>query len=349
MTRSEPRPVTPLDLPLMRRVIPHSLPLDMSAALTHGINGLEDALLSSVPLADLGAPTLVLRKDDEGYVGQFRFRALDTVAHLTLLAPEPDEANDRDWVELLEAIAFEAGKRGAHLLTAEVGENHAAFVSLRRAGFAVYSRQVILRRWPHALPGSLPDIVRPVAERDAIGISTLHANTVPRLLQQAESCPNTDRGGWVYEQDGEIAGYLAITEGKSGIVIRPYFHPEVYNQASVIVLSALKQIARAGSVPVYLYARAYQDWLRGVLEQVEFEPWAHQALMVKYTVVRAERLELAALPGLESTGLHSPRVVEGPVPYHKSARQKGRLLPLWRRNGSVISTPNGNYETSNHG
>lgn len=339
MGGAEPRSVTPLDLPLVRRVISQHLPLDISAALSRGISGMEDALLSSVPLTDLGAPTMVLRQGEKAYVGQFRQSADKTVAHLTFLAPEPGEADVYEWTRLLEAITFEAGKRGAHLVKAEVAENHPVFAAFRIAGFAVYARQVILRRSP-GHPANVNGhrngnfVLRPQCERDAIPVATLYANTVPRLLQQVEPPPGPDSSGLIYERDGQIAGYLAVIEGKSGIVIKPYFHPEVYDEAAEIIMSALKWIARAEQQPVYLYARAYQDWLRGALERVEFEPWTHQALMVKYALVRVERVETGPLPVLEPNHLRPP-VIDGPLSLNKLSLLS-RLhvrLPQWRRNG----------------
>jgi hypothetical protein len=335
MSSTIPRPITPLDLPLVRRVIPQRLPLDMTAALTRGVPGIEDVLLSTVPLADLGAPTVILRDDEDGFVGQFRQRADKTVAQLTFLAPEPQVDEVHEWSYLLEAIIYEAGKRGAHVINAEVPEHHPAFQAFRIAGFAVFSRQVILRRDPAVVHGSDPALLRPAIDQDAFGINVLYGNTVPRLLQQAE--PLADGGecaGLVYERDGQIAGYLAVIEGKYGVVIKPYFHPEVYDQAPAIILSALSYTPHADRLPVYLYARAYQDWLRGVLDEVEFRPWAHQALLVKYTLARVGRAEVA-LPGLEAAPLRPP-VANGPLPLRKLSLLKSKSrFPLWRRNGKI--------------
>jgi len=330
MNRADPRLVTPLDLPLVRRAVSQSLPLDMCAALTRGIHGLEDALLAAVPLADLGAPTMVFRNGEGDFVGQFRHRMGDTVAQFVFLAPEPQEGNARDWARLLEALTFEAGKRGAHLLTAEVAEDHPAFLAFRLAGFAVYSRQMILRREPGPVTGGDPALLRREVDQDSFAINTLYTNTVPRLLQQAEPVSSPGCYGLVYEREGQMAGYLMILEGKSGVVIKPYFHPEVYEQTSAIILSALTYIPRAERMPVYLYARAYQDWLRGALEQVEFEPCTHQALMVKYTIVRTERSEVVSLPGLEPHRLRPP-VVDGPIHFHDSTGQEDRSPRRVRR------------------
>ncbi len=327
MNHLVPRPISPLDLPLVRRLIGERLPLDMCTALTRGLPGMEDALLSTVPLADLGAPTLVLRRDDEGYVGQFRLRPDRNSAQLTFLAPNPSGGDPHHWAALLEGLAYEAGKRGVHLLNAEVDQDHPIFRAFRLAGFAVYSRQVILRRDPAPVTGGERHLLRYATDRDAIAINALQSNTVPRLLQQAEEPqPSPESRGLIHEQDGQIAAYLALTEGKSGIVIKPYLHPEAYDQASAIIQAALTFVPRAEHVPVYFYARAYQDWLRSVLVDAEFEPWAHQALMVKYTVVTAGRVQVATtLPELESNRL-APPVVDGPMPMFR------KLMPKrWNR------------------
>lgn len=326
MAHREPRPISPLDLPLVRRLITDRTPLDMCIALTRGLPGMEEALLSSVPLADLGAPTLVLRNGEEDYVGQFRLRADRNAAHVTFLAPDTTGGDPHDWAALLEGIAFEAGKRGAHLINAEVDQHHPIFRAFRLAGFAVYSRQVIMRRLPDAGTQGEQIPVRPAGDRDTVAISALQSNTVPRLLQQAEEPqPAPDSRGFVHERDGQLAAYLAVSEGKCGVVVKPYFHPEMYDQVAAIVLSTLRQIPRAEHVPVYFYARAYQDWLRGILEQVEFETWAHQALMVKYTVVRVGRSQPITVPELETNRL-TPPVPDGPLPMLR------KFVPLrWSR------------------
>lgn len=319
MTRLEAKPITALDIPTVRRAMSNALPLDVTTALTTGIAGLEDAMLFAVPMTDLGAPTLLLRGANGGMVGQFQHRKGETAARLTLLAPEPDENQTAEWTRLLEAMAVEAGKRGAHALTAELPEDHPVFIAFRMAGFVVYSRQVILRHGPRPLRRNLPTLLRREHERDAIAINTLFSNTVPRLLQQAEPWRGPDGNGLIYEDDGEIAGYLAITEGKSGVMVKPFFHPEVYEEAASVILSALAYIPRADSVPVYINARAYQDWLRGALEHVEFEPWTQQALMVKYTIIRNEREALAPVPALEASRLRPP-VADGSTHYHTLTR-----------------------------
>ncbi len=308
------RPITPLDLPLVHRMLGTRLSLDMCSELTRGAPGLEETLLSAVPLAGLGAPTFVLRNGEHAYVGQFRQRPDRVAAQMTFLAPAPQDEPSGAWVTLLEAMTFEAGKRGAHLLSAEVHQQHPSFRVFRQAGFAVYARQVILQRPPQVPHHADKRLVRPETPQDAVDIATLQANTVPRLLQQAEErVPATGFRGLVYEQDGAVVGYLALAEGKSGVVIKPYFHPEAYDRVAEVVSAALHHIPRVAEVPVYVYVRAYQDWLRHVLEQIAFEVWAEQALMVKYTAVPVGRVQTAPLPEMHTRRL-SPPVTNGPLP-----------------------------------
>ena len=325
VSKSNPRPVSALDLLTVRRLVERSLPLDMVATLTNGIGGVEHAALSAVPLTDLGAPTFILRNGHGGYVGQFQHRLGDQIAQLSFLAPEPQEGDCREWGVFLEALVARAGQRGAHLISAEVNEDHPALVAFRMAGFAVYSRQVLLRRDPAPVHDASSELLRPATDQDSFAITLLRANTVPRLLQQADLLPDDVTTGLIYERDGQIAGYLALIEGKRGVVIKPYFHPEVYDQAAAVMEAALAFIPRVAELPVYVYARAYQDWLRGVLEQVGFLSWAHQALLVKYTMVRVERPETVTAPALETAARHTP-AIDGPIRYHPYKRDH-RLPP----------------------
>ena len=156
--------------------------------------------------------------------------------------------------------------------------------------------------------------MRQETAQDAFAITALQANTVPRLLLQAEErLPAEGFHGLVYERDGQIIGYLAVAEGKNGVVIKPYFHPEAYDRVADVILAALHHIPRAVEVPVYIYVRAYQDWLRSVLEQIAFEAWAQQALMVRYTAVRVGHTQTAPLPEIHTQRL-SPPVTNGPLP-----------------------------------
>lgn len=289
----EARPFLPIDLPLVRRLTPHGVSLDSLTSLTRGINTIEGAVWGAVPLADLGTPTFVLRDGDNGYVAQFRHKANDQHAHIVFIAPDLDKCDgDWAWLHLLDAMVVAAGKRGAVTLNAEVGDTSEAFTVLRQAGFAIYARQEIWKREPGGtIRTGKANRIRPETESDAFGINSLYANVVPRMVLQADAPPTTGRGGLIYERDGRILAYLSVQEGKCGVYIQSFLHPEGFDEAETILAAALANLPRSERVPVYFSVRSYQDWWRRSLNALGFESWASQAVMVKHT---ASRIGLAS-------------------------------------------------------
>jgi len=289
----EARPFLPIDLPLVRRLTPYVVSLDSETSLTRGLHTIEGAVWSSVPLADLGTPTFVLRASGGDYVAQFRHRAGDQHAHIIFIAPDlSDDFSETAWMHLLDAMVVAAGKRGAFTLNAEISETSAGFVILRQTGFAVYARQEIWKRplTPSGTGRLASSItIRPETEGDAFGIQTLYTSVVPRLVLQADAPPEVGHGGLVYEQDGRILAYLSVQEGKCGVYIRSFIHPDAYDKAEAIIAAVLRRLPRGERLPVYFCVRRFQDWLRGSLEASGFEAWASQAVMVKHTSCRVEQ------------------------------------------------------------
>lgn len=288
MVALEARPFFPYDLPLVLRLFPHGVMFDSEIALTDGARfGVGSAVLSALPFTDFSTHTFVLR-ESEG-VAQFRHRTGDYHAHITFIAPELSTPRHEDrWTTLIDAMVHMAGKRSAHSLNAEVDENSQAFVIMRRCGFAVYARQELWRREPAPLPVAEMDLLRPATEADAFAINMLYANIVPRLVLQADDPPDPSRG-WVYKENGRITAFIAVTEGKSGIYLQPFFHPEMERGVGAVLTAALARCTRAERLPTYICIRRYQDWLRASLPKFDFEPLVSQAVMVKHTVARIER------------------------------------------------------------
>lgn len=302
---SEARPFLPIDLPLMRRLTAYGVSLDSATSLTRGIHMMEGAFWSALPLTDLGTPTLVLRTEDSGYVAQFRHKLNDQHAHIVFIAP--DLRNDSDesaWLALIDAMVYAAGKRGALTLNAEVDENSDAFVLLRSCGFAVYARQQIWRLAAGTATNTADsttqptDLLRIEAASDAFSISALYNSIVPRLVLQADAPPETDRG-LVCEQNGRVNAYFAVQEGRNGVYVQPFLHPEMYDQATAVHRALLAHLPRAERCPVYVCVRRYQDWLREPLSELGFEPWSSQAVMVKHTTARIEQPLLRPIMAFE--------------------------------------------------
>src|SRR5215510_7420513 len=115
-TFPEARPILPIDLPLVRRLAARGVGFDSATSLTRGPHMMEGALWNSVPLADFGTPTFVLRDAETEYVAQFRHRNGDSTAHITFIAPNVNLCGDSGWLSLIDSMTQAAGRRGAMLL-----------------------------------------------------------------------------------------------------------------------------------------------------------------------------------------------------------------------------------------
>lgn len=289
-----------MDLALVSRLAKSQFLMDSTATLTRGVNPLESALLAAVPLADLGLPTLVLRNDDHGYLGQIRHRMGDRYAYLACLAPVPrDLDQETQWLHLIDGLVQTAGKRGAQTLRAEVPESEDFVIHLlRRAGFLVYSRQVIYRHTPgNPIEAERPQrvSVRMATEVDLNRILALQGQLVPSIVQQA-IVPNDkeDINGFVVEtmQDGRLVGYVEVVEGKVGIMLKPYLHPDIFeDEATRIMAEILRSLPRIDRLPVYVTVLAIQEWLRLPLQRLHLEEGGRQAVFVKNMALRVRQTD----------------------------------------------------------
>lgn len=289
---AEVRPFLPTDLSLVRRLTPSGLSLDAEISLAHGIHTLGGAVWSSLPLTDLGTPTLILRDGDRDYVAQFRHHAGDAHATIVFIAPDIAYcADDRGWLALIDAMTAAAGRRGALSLNAEVAETSDAFPLLRRCGFAVYARQDIWRRLPAPLnfdPPSGAYTMRESTEADHAALNAFYSSVVPHQVWQADSLPKAERG-LIFEQQGRIVAYFALHEGRSGVFAQAVLHPDLWPEAETLCRSWLLAIPRAEKLPLYIAVRRYQTWLERPLALLGFENWDSQALLVKHTAARIQR------------------------------------------------------------
>lgn len=302
----------------MRRLSANQFLMDTTTALTRGINPLESALLAILPLADLGFPTLVLRSDDIGYIGQIRHRTGDAHASIACLAPAPPQhengISQLPWLQLIDGLVQTAGRRGALRIAAEINETaYSAFEILRKAGFVVYAHQTIFQRLP-AKPPSLatPKRVRlrAVIDSDLPKLLALHKQLISSLLQQAdptlkEDAMHCNAGSLVVEtiQDQRLLGHFAVIEGKSGLMVKPILHPDIIDEAQLIIAAALKMWHKAERMPLYFCVRSYQEWLGTPLRSLEMLESERQVLLVKHTTVRLEtELESLRIEGEPSLG-----------------------------------------------
>ena len=293
------------DLSLLHRVRHRGLCLDSQLAYTRGPNALQYALLDMLNPGRT-AHTLVLRPGGQASIGQVLVPAGRNGAHIAFISPA-EVLEDRDGVELLEALARAAGERGAHSLIAEVDEDSPAFESLRRSGFAIYSRQRIWQRMPDApaapaesssSPGA--PVWRLESSADTVAITGLYANLVPALVQQVEPPPANHEQGLVHWRQGELLGYLGVNSGPRGVWVQPYFHPAAEDPERLLA-QALEEIPDRRTRPLTMCVRSYQSWMTAPLHDLGFEVRADQAVMVKRLAVNLRQMQPALMPALEGT------------------------------------------------
>jgi hypothetical protein len=169
---------------------------------------------------------------------------------------------------------------------------------MRQAGFAVYARQEIWRRAVSEEPMPAFRLSGELVEEtddDQMDIQLLYSNIVPRLVQ-AITVPSRDSKGLVYRKANRVQGYIAVSEGKSGIYIMPYLHPDVLgHEAAAIIAGVIGQMSRAERVPVYVCVRRYQDWLTDSLSRMGFEGCTQQAVMVRHIAAGIRHTSFASL------------------------------------------------------
>jgi hypothetical protein len=309
------------DIPLVKRLADKGTVLDSELGFTRASGGPESAVLSSIFLPQRGLLTMISRCAEERVVGQIRLKASEHLAQIVYIAPQlGEDGDDTAWLHILDAMAAEAGKRGAHNLTAEVDEASPLFQTMRRAGFAVYARQEIWKRMPGQL--SQPREEAQLAEEtdaDAMDIQLLYCNIVPRLVQHI-AVPSSESTGLVYRQGERIQGYIAVSEGKYGIYLVPYLHPDIlFGEVSAILTGVIARTKNGDKLPVYVCMRRYQDWLQDVLVEQGFERSAEQAVMVRHITAGIRQAafrplahQLEAIPNtIRPPTTHTEPIAEG--------------------------------------
>ncbi|MBZ0276840.1 MAG: hypothetical protein K8I60_11885 [Anaerolineae bacterium] len=272
-----------VDLPLVRRLAESGAILDSESYYTRGGSG---ASFFTLLMPNREVHTLVTRFEKQQLVGQFRLRANEHHAHIIYIAPDLDmtTGSDSAWLSALDALAGEAGRRGAHTLAAEVDETAPLFETLRAANYAIYARQEIWQHQPIGdgeLPAPLQEIELTAASPDDIhGIHLLYGNIVPRLVQQVSDLPE-ECEGLVYRKHDRVEGFIAISEGKYGLYLMPHLHPDIFSEAGDIMLTALAWVGHARK-PIFVRVRRYQDWLDHVLDDLGFTMITQQALLIKH-------------------------------------------------------------------
>lgn len=284
------------DIPLLHRLSEQGIVFHAESALTQDVRPLREALVHM--LIGSQYPTYIWKDDQSNGVGfaQLRQEEDETSAHIICLASkmaEGDALDEAVWLPFLEQLTAEAGRQGIHSLVAEVSEMGAELPVLRRAGFAVYTRQDVwsIHHPPAAVSNPLPRNYKlvPATSVDEWDMHLLYANTVPRLIQLVEPLPPTHLDNvWVLREDkDELAAVIHFKDGPAATWLRVYVHPTAETEPDAMIQAALHIMPPRTEHPLYCCVRRYQSWVQTALEKNGFQFMSSQALMVKHTVHHA--------------------------------------------------------------
>jgi hypothetical protein len=287
------------DLLTLRRLRSQSVYLNSALVLTRGPMLVPGALFS-VLAPSMGIFTYVLNGEAAGdppVFGQFIHLMGSPLSHLTFLTP--DAALDSTAVvSLMEHMIAQSGERGALRLLADVDERSEAFETLRRSGFAIYSRQRIWQLTGFPDGDSRPGTWRSAISPDEIPIRSLYNNLVPALVQQVEPLSIQRSKGMVYYDHGELIAFVELKYGHRGIWAQPFVHPDAQDMAQHFI-DLLRRVPNRRSRPVYICVRSYQSWLETAIEDLGAEAGPRQAVMAKQFVIQQKASRAFAIPALE--------------------------------------------------
>lgn len=275
--------------------------LDNILLLTRGELLLPGALISYF-IPSSGVHTCVvdgLDSSPPSVIGQFTHSPASFFAHLTFLTPEAAIATPLT-LEILDYMATLAGKRGALRMLADVDEQSSAFETLRRSGYAIFSRQRIWRLSGHPQGRCGSESWRSANSRDAGAIRALYNNVVPGLVQQVEPYDAERPHGLVYIEDEEVKAYVELRYGRRGIWAQPVVHPDAEAVLESFV-NFLQVIPSRSSRPVYICVRSYQSWLESAIQETGAEAGPRQAVMVKHLASLQKSVRPLVLPALENS------------------------------------------------
>ena len=270
----KPRALELFDLPKLPRYRDKVLTLDSRRALTRGNPLSASSFISYLnPKRRIYTGVMENEKKEE-FIGGIIQRAEESFARLAYLAPADAPFS------LIDHLSAHAGKWQAHQIVAEIDEDDPTFQSLRRCGFAVYSRQRIWDLSDISLSADSSSRWREQKDVDLIGIQNLQRKIVPPLLQQVESFTHSSNGLIICQAD-ELLAYVDITYGSRGIFLHPLFHPNTENIREKL-LRLLANIPNRRERPLFLCVRSYQAWIEGFLDEIGAKASARQAIMVKH-------------------------------------------------------------------
>ena len=305
------RPLAPLDVPMLHRVMQQCERLDMlgdAPVVPDLANRVLAVLLTRavrdrifVALVDGELCALLAVRTQER---RFRWDVIAVAAGSPRL-----DANERVcvelWTAMLEYAIRGAGESGAKRLFASCHDDSPARESLRNVGFDAYSQYAVLNGCVEASLIALPAGMRPQEDSDVWSIHQLYHQTTPRAVQFAEALTSTAwelptrlpwlRGGlqrpsttaFVLETLDGIEGYCRIVQTSRRAVATLLVSDGCRDRAAGLVNASALHAGIRRNMALDIVIPGYMGDLVTRLEDLGFSVRDERIALVRHTTVPA--------------------------------------------------------------
>ena len=326
------------DIVRLQRLSRHAAKLNIERAVTSPRTPNRVALTHFFPWITTNVITEVLQQDANGLaragIIQLRKRLNRPEADIVFLTPDLAAPNGHPaiWQKLIPHAVHAATKMDILRVYVDLPDQPLPVETVSHVGFSLYCRETILRL---SRPRPTADIwtdVRAETPQDAWALQQLYARSTPKPVQQAEGIQAEsdeskppilqgwlpgDSDGFVLLEQGEILGYLRITEGVRGVWLDvwldPGFRPGQFNQ---LIHFASAHLHRTHVFkPIYIGVRDYQGGLKGVLGDFGFAPVTDRVRMVKHVMAWAKSPKAQTTPALDAVREALPAAVPLPTTF----------------------------------
>jgi hypothetical protein len=234
--------------------------------------------------------------------GQVTHTGNSRSSNLSFIAPGRGMTSE-SFQPLLEFLIEQAGKWGTFHFLVEVDEHSNSFDIFRSSGFSVYAWQRVWKFKPGSsiqIPAEYEQHWSPATDRDQIAIRSLCQSLVPALVQPVENVFDKRVSGWVCRSDCNLIGYADIIQGREGVWVQPYIHPET-EQVDLVLCDLLNQLQQKYQKTVSICVRSYQAWIESALEELPVLASPRQALMVKHLALMQKETITVGVTGFEKS------------------------------------------------
>ena len=211
--------------------------------------------------------------------------------------------SDHDmWFELLESHVVQSARERIQRLYATLDNHHADLAEIfRQSGYAPFSRQVLLRLdGPDWDQGTRLATMQPQTRHDVWGIHQLYGQITPRPVQLAEAKAARDwmlplatpwdtvkQKAWVQRHNDQVISSLRIRSSRESHIIHLLVQPDARNEVTDMLRFGISQIA--DTLPIWLVLRDYQEELLWSAQDLGFQPFSEQSLLVRHNVAFIRR------------------------------------------------------------